>query len=109
MDGAPAHPSPAVVDAEFDRIVAASDPLVGPIQLLLLVLVGGEILERPPKWTGIESDDGKSGFGKLAGERPATGARANNREVHLIRIAIAAHRHPPAFAEHIGRAPVDGA
>src|SRR5205823_13188917 len=77
--------------------------------LLLLVLVGGEILERPPEWAGIEGNDGIPRFGELAGERSATGAGAHDREVHLVRIAIAAHRHPPAFAEHIGRAPVDGA
>jgi hypothetical protein len=50
MDGATTHTLAAVVAAEFDRVIAASDALAKPIKLFLFVFVGREILQAsvPP-------------------------------------------------------------
>ena len=57
MDGAAADRLAAIVAAELQRVGAIDDALVGPVELCLLRLVGGEIFKRPPKWTRIEADD----------------------------------------------------
>ena len=70
MHGAAPDALPAVVVAKLDRVVAADDALAEPEKFLLLVFVGDEVLERPPKRAGIERDDRKPGLGQLAGKVP---------------------------------------
>src|SRR6185312_12319198 len=43
MDGAAPDPAAAVVAAEADRVAAAADPVLAPIELMLRPLVRGEI------------------------------------------------------------------
>src|SRR5579883_1749191 len=71
-------------------------------------LVGGKVLERPPIGSGVECDDGKPIFGKLAGERAAASARSDDREIDGLVFGIFAHRYPPARPEDVWRAPVSG-
>src|SRR5438105_6246930 len=104
MYGTAAHGLAAVVLAELHRILAAGDALAEPEKLLLLIFVGGEILEWPPEWAGIEGDDRKPGLGELAGERAASSASADDRKINLVLIAIAAHRDPAAVAKPVRRA-----
>src|SRR5207248_648064 len=99
----------AVVDAELDRVIAAGDPLVLPEELLLLGLVGREVLERSPERTGIEGDDGKARFGEFARKGPSACASADDCEIDLLGVIVAAHRHPLAFAKHVRRTAVDRA
>ena len=106
MHGAAADDLAAVVAAELHRILAAGDALAEPEELFLLVLVRGEILERPPEGAGIESDDREPGLGELAGEGAAAGAGADNRKIDLVLVAITAHRDPAAGAEDVRCAPV---
>ena len=58
-----------------------------PVELVLLGLVGGEILERPPVGAGVEADHAEPGFGELRGQRRAAGAGADDREVDLVVLA----------------------
>ncbi|CAJ3171598.1 Uncharacterised protein [Burkholderia pseudomallei] len=109
MHGAAAHGLAAVVVAERERIVAVAQALVGPVQLALVRLVGGELLERPPPRARVERDDRVAVFGELARERAAARARADDREIHLVLVAVHAHRHPAADAHHVGRAAVGAA
>ena len=83
---------PLLLSPSCDRILAAGNALAEPKKLFLLVFVGGEILERSPIGAGIESDDREPGLGELAGERAAAGARADNRKIDLVLVAITAHR-----------------
>ena len=57
MHRAAAHGFAGIVPAELDRILAINDPVVRPVELGLLGLVGGEIVERSPIGTGIKSDN----------------------------------------------------
>src|SRR5438067_1764093 len=107
MNRASANGPAAVVDPELDRVIAAGDPLVFPVELLLLGLVGREVLKRSPERARIESDDGKSRFGEFAREGPSPRARADNHEIDLLGVIVAAHRHPPAFAKHVRRTAAD--
>jgi len=109
MHGAAADPLAAVVAAEFERIVAAADPRVGPVQLVLALLVRGEVVERPPERTGVEGDGAEPRLGERAGERAAAGAGADNREIDLVLVPVAAHRPPAARTKHVRRAAVLGA
>ncbi|MGH7036617.1 MAG: hypothetical protein ACREE1_00530 [Stellaceae bacterium] len=66
MDGAAANPLAAVVAPEFERIVAAADPLVGPIEFSLALLVRDEVFERPPEPAGVKGDDAEPRLGQFA-------------------------------------------
>src|SRR6185312_12813001 len=104
MDGAAADRLAAVVAAELQRVLTVNDALVRPIELRLLRLVGGEILERPPIWSGVHRHYREAGLGQTAGERAATGAGADDDEVDFLVLTVLLHRDPAARTEHIGRA-----
>src|SRR4051794_21370768 len=106
MHGAAADALAAIVRAELDRVVAADDARPEPEQLLLRFLVRGEVFERAPERAGIEPDHRKPVFGQFAGHRPAAGAGPDDREIDLVLVAPAAHLHPPATMQRIGRTPV---
>jgi hypothetical protein len=57
VDGAAADRLAAVLAAHGDRVGAVHHPLIGPVKLVLLALVGGEILQRPKIRPGVESHD----------------------------------------------------
>ena len=103
MHGRSADRLAAVIAAHLQRIVAVDDAVVGPIELGLLGFVGSEVLQRPEIRTGIERDDGESVFGKLARQRPAAGAGADDDEINLVVVSILSHRHPRAGTEYVGR------
>ena len=109
VHGAAADRLAAVVGAELDRVVAVTDAVVGPVELGLLALVGGEVLQRAEIWSGVEGDDGEAGLGELAGERAAAGAGADDDEVHPLVLAVFAHRDPAARGEHVRGAALGGA
>jgi len=83
--------------------------VVGPVQLALLGLVRGEVLQRLEIRPGVRGDDGEPILGQLARERPAARAGANDDEINFLRVAVPAHRHPAAGPERVGRAAADGA
>ena len=109
MHGRTAHRFAGIVGAHLDRIVAVDDPLIGPVELGLLPLVGGKILERPPIRTGVERHHRESVFGELARQRTAAGAGADDGEVDRLVVCKLPHRHPAALLEDIGCAPADRA
>ncbi|GAB3465761.1 hypothetical protein [Azotobacter salinestris] len=103
MHGAATDRPAAVVGAELERIVAVAQALVGPEQLFLVRLVGGELLERPPPGAGVEGDHGKARLGQPAGQSAAAGASADDGEIHRLLFRVLAHRHPAAAPEHVQR------
>ena len=109
VHGAAADRLAAVVAAELDRVLSGRDPVVGPIQLGLLRLVGGKILQRPEPGTGIQPHHGKARLGEPARQGSAAGPRPDDDKVHLVVVAVVSHRHPAAGAEHVGRAAVSPA
>ena len=96
----------AVVGAERHRIGTVDQPLVGPVKLRLMGLVGSEFLERPPVRSRVERNDREAGLGQLAGKRAATRARADDGEVDRFVFGVFAHRHPGAGPKYIGRTAV---
>ena len=106
MHGRAADRLAGVVGAELQRVFAVDDALVGPVELRLLRLVRGEVLQRAPVRAGIERHDREACFGEPAGQRSAAGAGADDGEVDLVVVAVFAHRHPGADAEDVRRAAV---
>src|SRR3954451_24085223 len=98
----------AVVAAHLQRIVTVDDTIVGPVQLCLLRLVGGEILQRPEIGTGIERDDREAVLGELARQRAAAGAGTDDGEITLTATGVLPHRHPAAGPENIRCTPFAG-
>src|SRR5688500_18824779 len=84
MHGAAADAASAVVRTKLDRIVAGDDAFVPPVQLLLFLLVRGEVFQGAPERSGVEGDNAKPGGGELVRERAAAGAGADDREVHHL-------------------------
>ncbi len=72
-----------------------------------MVLIGGEVLERPPVGAGIESHDGEAVLGEPAGEGAAARPGAHDGEIHRLIARVLAHRHPAAGPEHIRGAAAD--
>ena len=106
MHGRAADRLAGIVGAELKRILAVDDALISPVELRLLRLVRGEILERTPVRTGIERHDREACLREPAGQRSAAGAGADDGEIDRVVVAVFAHRHPGADAEHVGRASV---
>ncbi len=104
MDGRSAHRLARILAAHLDRVRAVDDALIGPVELVLLGLVGGEILQRPEIAARIEGDDREALLGEQRRERSAAGAGADDREIDRVALAIFAHRDPAAAAENVGRA-----
>jgi hypothetical protein len=55
------------IGAELQWVGPVADPLAGPIEFVLVQFVRGEILQRPPPRTGVETNHGETGFGEAAG------------------------------------------
>jgi hypothetical protein len=53
--------------------------------------------------------NGEPRFGQLAGEGAAAGAGTDDDEIHLVDIAVLAHRDPSALAEDVRRPAAFGA
>src|SRR6185437_13206358 len=96
-----AHRLAGVVGAELQRVLTVDDALVGPVELFLMMLVGGEVLERTPVRPGIESHDGEAVLGQTAGESAAARAGAHDRKVHRLIERVLAHRRPTARPKYI--------
>ena len=107
MHGRAADRFAGIIGAELDRIFAVRDAFVGPVKLGLLVLVRGKIFQRPPIRAGIERHHREAILCKLAGERAAPGAGADNGKIDRLILGILAHRHPAAGMEDIGSAAAD--
>src|SRR6185437_891221 len=72
-----------------------------PVELVLVVLVGREILQRPPIGPGVEGHHGEALLGEPAGEGAAARSRAHDREIHGLIEGMLAHRHPASDPEYI--------
>src|SRR6185437_14799740 len=94
-----------VVGAELHRVLAVDDTLIGPVELLLVVLVRGEVLERPPIRACIEGHDREAILREFAGESTAACARSDDREVHRLIERVLAHGRPTAVAKDVRARP----
>ena len=101
VDHRAADPVPAVVLAELDRIRAAGDAVVGPVEPVRSGFVGDPVLVGIPERAGLEHHDLPAASRQPLSERAAAGARADDHEVDRERVVVA--RHP--LARH--RAAVD--
>ena len=104
MHGRAAHRLAAVLAAHHQRVGALRDAVVGPVELVLLAFVGGEILERAKVRAGVEADDREALLGQARDQRAAAGAGADHDEVDLVGVGELPHRNPAAGPEHVGRA-----
>ena len=106
VNSASAHRLAAVVVAKLKRVLAVADALVGPVELVLMRLVGSEFFERTPPRARIERDHLEALFSETARKRAAARAGADDREVDGFILRILPHRRPGAHAKDVRRASV---
>ena len=103
--GRAAHSFAAVLASHDHPVVAFDDPVVGPVEFVLLGLVRGEVVERAEERAGVERDHRKALLREPGGQRAASRAGSDDGEIDRLVIAIFPHRNPAAWLEHVGRAP----
>ena len=88
----PAHAAAGVVFAHLDRVGAADDPFLVPVQLVRSGLVGDPVLVGMPERAGFDDHDPPSGPGQTLGQHRPSGAGADDADVDLVGVVVAAHR-----------------
>ena len=91
VDHRPAHAATGVVLAHLDRVGAADDALLGPVQLVRAGLVGDPVLVGMPERAGLDDHDPPAGPGQALGQHRAAGAGADDAHVDLVGVVVAAH------------------
>jgi hypothetical protein len=102
------HSLAAVLASHGHPVVAFDDPVVGPVEFVLLGFVRSEVVERAKERAGVERDDGKALFGKSCSQRASAGPGSNDGEIDRLVVAIFPHGHPTTRLEHVRRATPDG-
>jgi len=92
VDHRAADAAAGVVLAQFDRVVAADDALLGPVQLVGTGLVGDPVLVGVPERPGLEDDDLPAVPGQPLREHRAAGPGADDDQVDLLARRVATHR-----------------
>ena len=92
MDHGAPDAAAAVVLAELDRVVAADNALLRPVELVRARLVAHPVLVGVPERASLEDDHPPSLPRQPLGEHRAAGAGADDAEVDLVVVAVAAHR-----------------
>ena len=87
----PAHAASRVVLAHLDGVCAADDPLLVPVQLVRAGLVGDPVLVGMPERAGLDDHDPPSGPGQALGQDRPSGAGADDANVDLVAVVVAAH------------------
>ena len=95
-----ADPAPGVVRAQRDRVGAADLARLGPVQGVRAAFVGDPVGVGVPERAGVQADDPPAGPGQPLGEHAAAGAGADDHQVDLVVVGVAAH---------VGAQPVVGA
>ena len=101
VDHRAAHAAPAVVLAELDRVLAADDPRLGPVQLVCAGLVGDPVLVGVPERPGLQDQHPPAPPGEALRERRAAGARADDQHVDRLVALVAAHALAPRHARSV--------
>ena len=87
-----------VVLAQLDRVIAADDPLVGPVQVVRAFLVGNPVLVGIPERTALEHDDPPAGAREALREHRTPRAAADDQQIDLVLVAEALHPLSPGDA-----------
>ena len=87
----PAHAATRVVLAHLDRVGAADDALLVPVQLVRAGLVGDPVLVGMPERAGFDDHDPPTGPGQTLGQDRPSGAGADDADVDLVGVVVAAH------------------
>ena len=103
VDHRAADPVPGVVLAQLDRVVAADDALVRPVEVVRAFLVGDPVLVGVPEGAALEHDDPPARAREPLGEHRAAGAAADDQQVDLVLVAEAAHPLAPGDAAAVRR------
>jgi len=88
----PADAATGVVAAHRDRVGAADDPLLRPVQLVRAGLVAHPVLVGVPERARLEDDDLPAVPGQPLGEHRPAGAGADDDEVDLVAVGVPRHR-----------------
>ena len=91
VDHRAADPPPGVVLAQLDRVRAADDPFLGPVQLVRAGLIGDPVLVRVPERTGLQDDDLPPLAGQSLGQDRPTGSGTDHDQVHLLLGGVLTH------------------
>ena len=88
----PADAPAGVVLAQLDRVRAADDPLLGPVEVVAAGLVGHPVLVRVPERAGLQDHDPPAVPGQPLGEHGPAGTGADDHQVDLVVVVEPAHR-----------------
>ena len=91
VDHRAADAAPRVVLAEGHRVAAADQPLLGPVQVVRARLVADPVAVGIPERPGLEHDDPEPAAGQPLGQHGPARAAADDREVDLVVVPVAAH------------------
>ncbi len=80
-----------VVLAQLDRVRAADDAVLGPVQLVRPGLVGHPVLVGVPERAGLENDDVPAVPGQPLGQHRTARAGADDDQVHLFPGGVLTH------------------
>ena len=90
VDHRPADAAARVVLAHLDRVGAADDPLLVPVQRVRAGLVGDPVLVGMPERAGLDDHDPPPGAGQALSEHRSAGSGADDAQVDLVGVVVAA-------------------
>src|SRR5690348_2791985 len=91
MHRAAADALAAVVGAEGQRLAAAGDAQVVPVEVVRSDLVADPVALGVPEGSGVEADDAEAGAREALDEHAAGRADADDHVIHFVARAVAPH------------------
>src|SRR5919199_6845404 len=92
VHGAAANAPAAIVFAQCERVLPSNNAQIIPVQLVRAGLVTDPVTLRVPEGAGVEAHDAEAGLGQPLQHHTAARAEADDAEVHLPVVWVAAHR-----------------
>src|SRR5438045_3590336 len=91
VHGAAANAPAAVVFSERERVLSSNNAQIIPVQLVRAGLVAEPVALGIPERAGVKAHDAEAGLGQPLQHHAAARAEADDAEVHLLVVRIAAH------------------
>ena len=86
-----AHPLPAVVCAQGQRMLASGDPQIVPVKLVRSSFIADPIAFGIPERTGLQADDAETCAGEPLQQNTAGRTHSHDAVVHLLPLGVPLH------------------